>query len=173
MGNAPAVRYYDDVVPGHRALFEGLLTEVVWDERMRARKTASFGVPYNYSGIECPPTAWPTILDETRDAVEAVTGWRANNCLLNLYRDGADSMGMHADMVEGLEEGTAVAVVSLGATRTLVFEDIGGENRCCYSLESGSLLVMPLSVQSTWKHGVPRTDCRDPRISVTLRRIRT
>ncbi len=31
------------------ALFEMLVTNVNWDERMAARKTASFGKAYNYS----------------------------------------------------------------------------------------------------------------------------
>jgi len=41
--------FVSDFIPNHQELFDVLVNETIWDERMKARKTASFGVPYNYS----------------------------------------------------------------------------------------------------------------------------
>ena len=39
---------------GSEGLFALLAAGVAWDDRIRARRVASFGAPYNYSG-----TVWP------------------------------------------------------------------------------------------------------------------
>ena len=40
---APDLELISGFVPDHQALFDLLLAEVSWDERLGARKTASFG----------------------------------------------------------------------------------------------------------------------------------
>ena len=41
--------YINDYIGNPAGLFDFLTTSVEWDERMVARKTASFGKVYNYS----------------------------------------------------------------------------------------------------------------------------
>lgn len=172
MQTRPQITYVEDFVSDHRQLFEQLTTEVVWDERMRARKTASFGAPYNYSGIDYPPVPFPEVLERLRARVEEWVGWAPNNCLLNLYEDGRSKMGMHADSVDGLEVGTAIVIVSLGTTRTIVFAaQTGGEQFSC-PLHPGSVLLMPLALQGEWRHSIPAEERAGPRISATFRRMK-
>ena len=45
------VLHLNDIVHNHAELYKYLRDNVIWDESMRARKTASFGYPYNYSQI--------------------------------------------------------------------------------------------------------------------------
>jgi alkylated DNA repair dioxygenase AlkB len=82
-------------------------------------------------------------------------------------------MGFHADSIVELVPGTGVAVVSLGAARTLRFRRIDDKSVLwdC-PLPNGSLLYMPPEVQLAWKHGVPETPGAGPRISLTFRRLR-
>ncbi|MCA9625041.1 MAG: alpha-ketoglutarate-dependent dioxygenase AlkB, partial [Myxococcales bacterium] len=53
--------------------------------------------PYRYSGQTLPPRALPPPLTEILARVNEATGCGFNHILANRYRDGRDSMGMHAD----------------------------------------------------------------------------
>ena len=48
------ITFIDKFVPAPQALFAHLQHTVQWDERMIARKTASYGKAYNYSQMEYP-----------------------------------------------------------------------------------------------------------------------
>ena len=95
-------------------LYNTLAANVVWHEHIKARKTASFGKPYNYSNIIYDAVPMHELLVPIVDEIEARIGFRANNCLLNFYESGDSSMGFHSDATEGLVPGTGVAIVSLG-----------------------------------------------------------
>lgn len=83
----PNLLIEDDFLPDSYALYNHLVLAIAWAERMRVRKTASFGYPYNYSGINyagCP------MLDELIPVVkqlEECFGFRPNNCLANYYEE--------------------------------------------------------------------------------------
>src|SRR5690348_13266228 len=103
------------------ALFQSLASQVVWDERLRSRKTASFGKPYNYSGMVYQAVAMHDLLIPLVDRLESLFGLSANNCLLNYYATGQSTMGFHSDANIDLSPGSSVAIVSLGSARTIVF----------------------------------------------------
>lgn len=52
--DAPAIRLDESFFGESLTLFHGLKQSVDWDSRMRARKTASFGVSYDYSQMAYP-----------------------------------------------------------------------------------------------------------------------
>lgn len=169
----PDLLYVPALTPEHEALLQQLCGEIEWDQRMRARKTASFGAPYNYSGMSYPEVPIPPAIEVVRQAVAARVGFEPNNCLVNYYEHGRSRMGFHFDGLDELEPGTGVAIVSLGATRTLWFRDIDDKRReVARPLAGGSLLYMPPEVQHRWKHGIPREPGVGPRISLTFRRLR-
>ena len=114
----------------------------------------------------------PTAIAAVVDRLEARLGWRYDNCLANLYDDGESTMGFHVDHLDGLCAEAGVAVVSLGAPRSLVFRRIGDTSRrVSVRCTPGSLLWMPPAVQSAWKHGVPAEPGAGARISLTFRRL--
>jgi hypothetical protein len=49
----------ENFVPDSQPLFASLAETIAWDDRLRARKAASFGLPYNYSGITYQATPFP------------------------------------------------------------------------------------------------------------------
>ena len=153
----------EDFLPSHAALLAAERETIAWDERMRARRTASYGRPYDYSQLTYPERPMPPWLDEIRRAVAPIAGFEPDNCLLNEYTSGASTMGLHVDSLDDLAPGTGVAIVSTGSARTLRFvrlvdgkrprrgdpvEEVG------VRLEGGSLLVMPPVVQTEWLHGI-------------------
>ncbi len=161
----------ESFVPEHERWLESLHASVHWDRRIRARATASFGRPYDYSGLRYAPAAFPAPLERLRLRVAAAVGWVPDNCLLNLYVDGRSTMGLHADATEGLMPGSGIAIVSLGETRTLVFRASDESyDAFAIALPGGSLLHMPLSAQACWRHGIRTQPGAGERISATFRR---
>jgi len=115
------------------------------------------------------------ILDEARqrldDHYRAELGEPFRTAGLCLYRDGRDSVAWHGDTTgRGSTQDTMVAIVSLGAPRSLLLRPRGGGRALRHDLGHGDLLVMGGSCQRTWEHAVPKTArAAGPRISVQFR----
>ena len=102
-----------------------------------------------------------------------LVGFEANNCLINYYLDGDSRMGYHSDQVDILEEGTGVAIISLGDSRLLRFKNIEDEElKSEFLLESGSLFYMGQEIQDEWKHAVPKMKNAKGRMSLTFRKLK-
>lgn len=130
------------------------------------------GTVYRWSGVEMRPLPWPAGLARIREHVESVAGVRFNSLLLNLYRNGDDTVGWHADDEPALGSNPVIASVSLGASRDFVLRrrKAKGE-KVSIQLSNGSLLVMRGDTQTNWEHSVPRRKrVREPRVNLTFRR---
>jgi hypothetical protein len=169
-----SIRLLTDFLPEHHALHDHLAASVAWDTRIRARKSANFGLPYNYSGIEWPATPFPDALSPLLARVAVEVGFEPNNCLANFYPDGNSTMGFHSDSTAELEPGTGIAIVSLGAERTITFRRLDKTISESHALPSGSLLWMCPEMQADWKHAIlANPSAAGGRISLTFRRMRT
>jgi alkylated DNA repair dioxygenase AlkB len=167
-----------------QALLEDLSAAVPWEQRSirlfgrelaQPRLTAWYGDPgaaYSYSGLHWVPRPWRQQLQTLRRRVEVVTGHRFNSVLLNLYRDGRDSMGWHADDEAELGLTPVIASLSLGATRRFRLRprpDTAGE-AFGLDLPGGSLLLMRPPTQAHWQHALPKTSRSvGPRLNLTFR----
>lgn len=127
--------------------------------------------PYTFSGSTQEPNAWTPELTALRDRLEATTGARYNSVLLNLYRDGKDSISWHADDEPELGPNPTIASVSLGSERDFILrrnDDPGVKVKL--PLAHGSLVVMRDDSQSAWQHSVPkRARVTEPRVNLTFR----
>ena len=165
------ITYIEDFITP-AALFAELRDGVTWDERMAARKTASYGRAYNYSQISYPYQAFTPSLEAIVQAIDKLLGFTPNNCLINYYLDGQSKMGFHSDQTDILVNGTGVAIVSVGETRTLRFRNIADRSITHdYPLPSGSLIYMCNAVQAEWQHAIPKSDTDRGRMSLTFREI--
>jgi len=166
------ISYYDNFYTNAIELFDKLLHQVSWDERMKNRKTASFGVAYNYSQMAYPYQKMLDSLSVISTMINDTVGFRPNNCLINLYLGGQSKMGYHSDQTDILMPNTGVAIVSLGGVRTLRYRNIENkEEKIDYPLASGSLLYMTQAVQAAWQHAIPKASTDKARMSLTFRRI--
>lgn len=95
------------------------------------------------------------------------------NCVLcNLYRDGHDSNGWHADNEPELGENPFIASVSFGASRKFELRHNQTRETFRFSLESGSLLLMGDDSQLRYQHRIPKEPKIGlPRINLTFRKI--
>ena len=146
----------------------------VWGKRyLQPRLTAWHGeAAYAYSGLTLAPLPFTPLQQTLRETVEAVSGRRFNSVLLNYYRDGRDSMGMHSDNEPELGPNPAIASVSFGATRTFVLQHKTSKERIRIALTDGSLLLMAGSLQHHWVHGINKIfRIIGPRVNLTFRFI--
>jgi alkylated DNA repair dioxygenase AlkB len=171
---AGAIRLLADFLSDSGDLYEDLAASVTWDTRIRARKSASFGLPYNYSGIEWPAAPFPDAVAELFPRIAAEVRFEPNNCLANFYEDGKSTMGFHSDSTEELEPGTGIAILSLGAERTITFRRADDKAVCeSHRLPSGSLLWMCSEMQTDWRHAILADEAATGgRISLTFRRMK-
>ena len=169
----PEIEIIDDFVSNSDDLFRYLCKEVDWDERLKSRKTASYGVAYNYSGMAYPETEMLKELIPICEKIDFQIGFMPNNCLLNYYPDGNSTMGYHSDNWEQLEQNTGVVIISLGASRIISYrnkKDKAIERK--YTLNCGNMLYMSNSVQEQWMHAIPKQSQAEARISLTFRKIK-
>ena len=140
--------------------------------RMQPRLTASYGdegVTYRYSGADNVSRPWTPTLLEIKQKIEVVQG-QYNYCLLNRYRSGADSVGMHAD--DEPEMGNVIGSLSLGATRTFRIRHNRTKETRTFPVGNGTLVIMARTMQRFWKHEVPKTtENVGERINLTFRMI--
>lgn len=165
-----------------RALLDDLRTSLSWERRsivlfgkevLQPRLIAWAGaVAYRYSGQTLEPRPMPAALEGIHARVCEAARAPFNHVLLNRYRDGADSMGFHADDEPELGENPVVASLSLGETRRFVLAARRGRGRWQWALGHGDLLVMGGACQHHYRHGVPKTSAAvGERVSLTFRLI--
>jgi alkylated DNA repair dioxygenase AlkB len=154
-------------------------TVVLWGRAVpQPRLSLWMGDPvaiYRYSGCTFVPVRWHERVLDLRWRLERETGQLFNSVLLNLYRDGRDSMGFHADDEPELGQEPVIASVSLGVTRRLVLRPRrkrGSTSPRELALTHGSLLVMSGASQRDWVHAVPKElRVSEARLNLTFRRV--
>lgn len=132
---------------------------------------------YSYSGKKLRVNPFTPELDILKNKIlhflrEHGIPAEFNSVLANLYRDGRDSNGWHADNEKELGQNPLIASLSLGAERRFdLRHNLTGE-KISMPLTSGSLLVMGGELQHFWKHQVAKsTRALAPRINLTFRFI--
>jgi len=139
------------------------------------RRVAWFGdepYEYKYSKIGRVAKPWTNSLRYIKEVVESNCDETFNSCLLNLYRDGNEGMGWHADNEKELKLNGTIASVSLGAERKFSFKHKVSQEVVDINLENGSALLMKGEIQQFWKHCLPKSKkISKPRVNLTFRNI--
>ncbi|OUS26276.1 hypothetical protein A9Q99_18775 [Gammaproteobacteria bacterium 45_16_T64] len=129
---------------------------------------------YQYSGIALAPTPWTPALLTLKDIIQSAAGTTFNSLLINLYRNGQDSVSWHADDEIELGEKPTIASLSLGETRTFQLRHVNNRNLNTLSLPlaHGDLVIMKPPLQEYWLHQIPKSPhTTAPRINLTFRQI--
>lgn len=130
------------------------------------------GANYRYSGVDHTPLPWSQDLQSLRHDMQFFCGQGFNSVLANLYRDGRDSMGCHADDEKELGPNPLIASLSFGDSRLLRFRHLASGDKLDIELDHGDLLIMAGELQQHWHHEVPKTRrAKQARINLTFRRI--
>jgi len=168
----PNLEFIDHFVTNPHVLFELFKNKIHWDTRMKARKTASFGISYNYSGFTYPQVKMHPSLEIICKNIKKQFGYYPNNCLLNYYENGDSSMGYHSDSIKELQQETGVAIISLGAERKISFKNKQTPELIFkYLLKNGQAIYMDQAIQIEWLHAIKKEKKVGERISLTFRHI--
>lgn len=130
---------------------------------------------YSYSNITMTPSPFTSELIDLKQDIEKEAQHKFTTALINLYRDGNDSNGWHADNEKELGTNPVIASLSLGETRPFHFKHRKLKSeRYKIELEHGSLLLMKGAMQHHWLHQIAKTK-KDigERINLTFRTIQT
>lgn len=137
------------------------------------RMVAWYGTPEK-AGEDTLP--WTPELLLLREKVEEETGLKFNAVLLNLYRDGNDSVSWHSDKEHKIGRNPNIASLTFGQTRPFRFRH--KTNREIAQLEialhHGTLLLMSGTTNTFWEHHIPKSaKPLLPRINLTFRQVRS
>lgn len=168
------------------ALLRQLLQQVHWkQERIHLygkdhavpRLTAwhaDQGHAYAYSGIHSHAQPWSDVLLGIKRRVETVAATTFNSVLLNLYRDGHDSVAWHSDDEPELGHHPTIASLSFGEERVFRLKHKRDASlKRSVILDHGSLLIMRGPTQANWLHQIPKSAQQlGPRVNLTFRIVR-
>lgn len=130
------------------------------------------GAFYRYSGVKHQPLPWTPVLLNIKEKVQQQCQCEFNSVLLNLYRDGQDSMGYHADDEKELGKNPVIASLSFGAERLFKLQHKRHKITLDILLGHGDLLLMAGTLQQHWRHALPKTkQPKTPRINLTFRQV--
>jgi alkylated DNA repair dioxygenase AlkB len=166
-------------------LFEHLSAETPWNQGMitifgkkiaTPRLEAFYaenGLKYTYSGQQLTVHSFTKELESLKNQLEQFTDQKFNSVLINLYRNGSDSNGWHADNEKELGINPFIASITLGTERRFDIQHIKSKEKKSLILENGSLLLMGGEMQHYWKHQIAKTKkVHSPRINLTFRLIK-
>ena len=162
--------------------FKSLREKILWKQEFMSmygkkvefpRLMAWYGAddhPYSFSGITLQPNPWTKELLEIKNRIEPLANVTFNRALLNLYRNGKDSVSWHTDAEPELGKNPIIASVNFGATRKFQLKHINTKEKIEIHLAHGSLLIMQGALQHYWQHQVPKTHKKiGERINLTFR----
>jgi alkylated DNA repair dioxygenase AlkB len=154
------------VTAGTDALFEDILAAAPWAAHERPMYDRMVAEPRLTTRKWDEP---PAFVVEMAGALSYRYGLDLGVVSANLYRDGKDSVAWHGDRIGRKRNETAVAILTLGATRRFLLRPTGGGPSVRFAPEAGDLLVMGGTCQRTWQHCIPKCVDVGPRISVMFR----
>lgn len=181
------ITYYPNFFNANEAdnYFKSLLSTIKWQQdtitvfgktHLQPRLTAFYASnknTYKYSNIIMQPHIFDNELLQIKDTIETELKINFTSCLANLYRNGQDSNGWHADNEKELGKNPIIASLSFGAERIFHLKHKTDKTlKTKLVLQHGSLLLMQGETQNNWLHQIPKTKkVIGNRINLTFRII--
>jgi len=128
---------------------------------------------YSYSGIPMKPNPWLPSLVKIKNRIEPIANVKFTSALINLYRDGKDSVDWHADDEPELGKNPVIGSVSFGESRIFKLRHLKDKSlKTEIELNHGSFALMRGETQHFWEHKIPKSAKPvKPRINLTFRVI--
>ena len=77
----------------------------------------------------------------------------------------------HSDCEVGMIPNAKIVIVSIGATRNVVFKNKIDKTKTTIPLTNGHVLVMGSGTQSKFRHKIPKVNQSGPRIGIVFRQF--
>lgn len=148
-------------------------TVVMYDKEITQPRVSAWYGAKRWKDSKREALPWLPELLKVKEQVETHIGIAFDGVLLNLYRDGKDSVAWHSDKdtLPGLK--TEIASISIGEERNFDFRSKTNHRQChSIRLQHGSLLLMKGDLQRYWEHRIAKSAVpMKPRINMTFRKI--
>lgn len=131
------------------------------------------GEDYGYANLILKGQIWSPVLLEIKKRLEDELNYSFNSVLVNLYRDGNDTIDWHSDAEPQLGDRPTIASVNFGASRVFKFkEKVKGEKKKYdFLLNHGTVIVMKNDCQTKYLHSIRRDyTVKNPRFNLTFRK---
>ena len=162
--------------------YETLLAQTKWreyempmyDKVVTAPRMISWFEDKNNVGVDPATQELTNDLKTIRARIEAEIDLKFNAVLLNLYRNGQDSVAWHSDKTDKSGSNPIIASVTFGETRMFRLRHKFRKDvpQVEIPLHHGSFLLMAGTTNSFWEHQVPKTARKVlPRINLTFRQV--
>ena len=167
-----------DDKPFSKFCLDTLLRELNFTHCFQNRKAIYYGqFPYHYNGGKHEARDIPlgSYLESICSYLDVLfPDYEYNSVLINFYANGQDYIPLHSDTEDCIEDDSYIVTVSLGATRTLMFQEVStGHDIVSTDLQHGDVSIMSRRSQDYFKHEiVPDSLCSYSRISLTFRLIK-
>mmetsp|Transcript_13549 Transcript_13549/g.32711 ORF Transcript_13549/g.32711 Transcript_13549/m.32711 type:complete len:439 (+) Transcript_13549:161-1477(+) len=133
--------------------------------------------PGNYQGDEWETFQWSSTSLMIKKAVEdqLLVPQKMNHCVTNFYRDGKDFIAHHSDKDLDLNRQGVIVSVSLGDERIMELRRrTEPKDVTRIVLPPRSMLVLGPNTNKEFSHSIlQKIDATQPRISLTIREVRT
>lgn len=129
---------------------------------------------YPYANLILKGQIFAPVLLKIKKELENRLNTDFNSVLVNLYRDGNDTINWHSDAEKQLGENPTIASVNFGASRIFKFkEKVKGEKaKYDFLLEHGTVIVMKNECQTKYLHSIRRDyTVKMPRFNLTYRKV--
>ncbi|MBB18730.1 MAG: hypothetical protein CMP20_04580 [Rickettsiales bacterium] len=146
------------------------------------RKCGNFGPDYSFSGSNLTTQPITPELQALIDAVNEATGGQFNQCLVNQYHDGSQSIGKHSDNEKEMDVELGVVSIAFGQPRIFRTREKGKKGFSDWQPENSDPHMIWLwgTFNNTHTHEIPKQlrikardaqDDRFVRTSFTFRKI--
>jgi len=122
------------------------------------------------------PKPWNPVVEGLRHVIYKRLNVKCTHCVVNLYRNGNDHIGLHQDKIQDIDVRSDIYSYSFGATRKLLLEPLDPKKykSVVIDLPPGSLLILGWETNTLYKHSILKDPTiTEPRLSFTFRKITT
>ncbi|MFD1772127.1 alpha-ketoglutarate-dependent dioxygenase AlkB family protein [Sphingobacterium suaedae] len=146
----------------------------MYDKVVTAPRMIAWYGEKEYAGEDA--LSWTPELIALRKKIEQETGIAFNAVLLNLYRNGSDSVAWHTDKEHRTGRNPNIASVTFGQTRPFRLRHRTKKDipQLEIPLHHGTLLLISGTTNTYWEHQIPKSAKQLlPRINLTFRQLKT
>lgn len=127
---------------------------------------------YHYANLYFKGSVWDEKTKELLYKVNNYCEHEFNSVLLNMYKDGKDTIQWHSDKEKELGDFAVIASINLGASRKFWYLNKETGEKDFVTCKNGDLLIMNAGFQENFLHAIlPEKEIKDSRISLTFRKV--
>ena len=169
----PFLKYHN--TPFKKFTYEDINRCTEYTHMFENRRAVFYGDrTYTYSGVThnpSKPIKENTVLDEIVGMVNDLYPHGYKSAMIHDYKDGTFSMPHHSDDEAEIEKESIILTLSFGQKRVMNYKSKTKDYQGCeVTLDNGDILLMSRKSQDIYKHSIVKDpDCKNPRLSITLR----